>query len=481
MNGKLNVAWAFCVAMMLCPPAHAWDVVNGLTTPLEDPLLTRPPVLDTGKILPGDTAPISCPEVQVEGGPLTLADAVNVALCRNPQVRGAWAAIKVQAAAVGEARAAYLPTLSLNASPTKDRTWYPGASQAYPETTVKAVGVYASLNWRLFDFGGRQADRHAANDLLDAALANHDAALQKALTDVIQAYFDAQTARAAWTAQQEDEVLARRTLEATQHRERRGVNSQGDTLQATTALAKVSLEKGRAQGAYEKAISVLVYALGMPATTQLSLADNDLVDGTASIREDLTDWLTQAQARHPAIVAAQAQLAAAEEKVTSTRAEGLPTVDLMANFYQNGRPNQGLPTVRTRETLVGLTLTIPLFDGFSRTYKVRGAQAQAEQKEADLEDTQRQVLMDVVKAHADAVASLDNLDASQRLLSAAQASLATMQRQYDKGAADVLQILTAQTTLSDAQQERIRCLADWRSARLRLLAAAGGLGLQDAR
>ena len=121
-------------------------------------------------------------------------------------------------------------------------------------------------------------------------------------------------------------------------------------------------------------------------------------------------------------------------------------------------------------------MTIPLFEGFARTYKVRGAQAQAEQKEADLEDTQRQVLMDVVKAHADAVASLDNLDASQRLLSAAQASLATMQRQYDKGAADVLQILTAQTALSDAQQERIRCLADWRSARLRLLAAVGDRG-----
>jgi len=30
--------------------------------------------------------------------------------------------------------------------------------------------------------------------------------------------------------------------------------------------------------------------------------------------------------------------------------------------------------------------------------------------------------------------------------------------------------------LSDAQQERIRCLADWRGARLRLLASAGGLG-----
>jgi outer membrane protein len=54
-----------------------------------------------------------------------------------------------------------------------------------------------------------------------------------------------------------------------------------------------------------------------------------------------------------------------------------------------------------------------------------------------------------------------------------QAALASVQRKFDKGAADMLEMLSTQAALSDAQQERIRCLAEWRSARLRLLAAAG--------
>jgi outer membrane protein len=44
----------------------------------------------------------------------------------------------------------------------------------------------------------------------------------------------------------------------------------------------------------------------------------------------------------------------------------------------------------------------------------------------------------------------------------------------DRG--DILEFLSTQSALSDAQQERIRSLAEWRSARLRLLAAAGMLG-----
>jgi len=44
--------------------------------------------------------------------PLTLLDAVERALCRNPQTRQAWANVKVQAAALGTSRAAYLPSLT---------------------------------------------------------------------------------------------------------------------------------------------------------------------------------------------------------------------------------------------------------------------------------------------------------------------------------------------------------------------------------
>ena len=61
------------------------------------------------------------------------------------------------------------------------------------------------------------------------------------------------------------------------------------------------------------------------------------------------------------------------------------------------------------------------------------------------------------------------------------ASGSQSQRRYSRGAADILEILNAQTALADAKDERIHALADWRSARLSLLASAGQLGLSHVR
>lgn len=82
----------------------------------------------------------------------------------------------------------------------------------------------------------------------------------------------------------------------------------------------------------------------------------------------------------------------------------------------------------------------------------------------------------MVKAHADAVSSLDNLAASEELIEAARASVESSRKRYDKGAADILELLSTQAALADARQERIRCLAEWQAARLKLLASAGILG-----
>jgi outer membrane protein len=187
-------------------------------------------------------------------------------------------------------------------------------------------------------------------------------------------------------------------------------------------------------------------------------------------------WLEETEKNHPALVAARSQLEAAQKRVEATRSAGLPYLGLSANYYQNTRPGEAVTASNFTETTVGLMVTVPIFDGFSSTYKLQGAQAQVEQKEAVLADTERQIAMEVIKAHADATSALQNLEASAALLAAAHNALAVSQRKYAKGAADINELLNTQAALADARQERIRCLAEWRSARLRLLANAGQIG-----
>ncbi|WP_244869606.1 TolC family protein [Paraburkholderia aspalathi] len=466
---------ALALANLAAPVAQSEESSRGIPDLVADPLLTRPPVLDAGAVLPGDEAPIACPARVDFTQALSLTDAVDTALCADPQAMAAWANIKLQAATVGEARAAYLPTLSVSLGRQNSDTRYPSFSSS--NSNVTGNSSYVALNWRLFDFGERAANRASARDLLAAAMASYDAALQKTLGATVQAYFDAVTARAAYRARTRTAQLAGETLAAAQRRELNGVTGRSDTLQAQTALARAQLAELRAAGDRDKTRATLVYTLGLPAGTSIVLPQNSALPLKQDIA-DLAEWLDVAEARHPAIKAAKAQWEAAREKITSVRSQGLPTVDFGVNFYQNGYPNQSLSAVHSNTTVVGVTLSIPLFEGFSRTYKVREAQARADQSEAQLHDAQRETLGDVVKAHADAVSSLASLDASATLLESAKAALVSSRNRYEHGAADILETLNAQSALADAEQERIRSEADWRAARLRLMAAAGVLGQQ---
>ena len=246
MNVKTRVN---VIAFWLILLVLVWPVSGMAAWSLEDPLLAVPDVIGSGVTLPGDNEVAPCPVEKDFTIPLALDEAVDLALCNNPQIQEAWANIKIEAGALGEARAAYLPTATGTFSRIKDRTSHPDS--AFAGTTIFSNTLYGTATWRLFDFGARAANREAAEQLLAAALANHDATLQKTLSAVIEAYYDVYTQRAALSAKIQSEEIATNTLNAARKRETMGASAQSDTLQATTALAKATLEKNRARGDYQ--------------------------------------------------------------------------------------------------------------------------------------------------------------------------------------------------------------------------------------
>ena len=446
----------------------------GVPDLLDDPLWTQPDLLKNGASLPGDS-PLSCPAQVDLKKPLALGDAVDVALCNNPQVRAAWAQIKVQAGTLGEARAAFLPTINGSHSRLKNSTTYP-ATSGIPNSSTIGSQTYVSFNWRLFDFGGRAANRESANQLLAAAMAGHDAVLQKTMAAVIQAYFDAVTGKVIDEARRQMADISENTFHATKRREMRGAVGLSDVLQASTALAKARLNESRSGGDYQKALGVLKQAMGIPAATLIQLP-NEIEGYKRTDIKDLNSWLIEAEERHPAIKQAKARWESDKAKITVARSEGLPTLDGTAYISRNGYPNQGLSNNNQSVIASGVTMNFPIFEGFGRTYKVRGAEAQAELSEAQLQDATNQILTDVIKAHADAVTSLGTLKASERLLASAREAVESSKRRYAKNAADILELLNTESALADAQQERIRAVAEYWSACLRLLANTGILGL----
>ena len=194
---------------------------------------------------------------------------------------------------------------------------------------------------------------------------------------------------------------------------------------------------------------------------------------------DRDSWLVAAEREHPAILAARRQWEAARERVAAVRSDGLPTIDFNANYFRNGYPNQGIQTTSVRQTTIGFTMNVPLFEGFSRAYKIDQARAASAVAEAQYADVAHDTLMMLVKAHSSAVAALGSLEASVTLIDASSAALESSRRRYANGAASILELLQAQQNAADAQQQRVQTLAEWDAARLRLLVAAGDLGFHS--
>jgi outer membrane protein len=442
------------IGASLAPSAHAFD--------LDDPLRTRPAARARCSMTPEPLAA------------LTLQRALALAMCRQPQLQMALAEVEGAAAALGESRAAYFPTLTASISRQVDRTGYPDT--ALEAETLRRRAGYATLSWRLLDTGGRAASARAAELNLDALLASHAGVVQQVLGNVAKAYFEALTAQEAVVARTAERDAASTSAASAARRQVSGAGSRADTLLAASMRSKARLELGRAELVWQQALAQLMFALGTPAGSSVTLAAAEESLSAAQLAEldrSLPEWSEQVLRQHPLLVAARGQVAAARARATAVQADGRPTLDLQLNYYQNGRPGQSLSAMASHELSVGVVLTLPLFDGFGRHYKVRGALAQIAQREAGLREAEDQVLLGLRKSHAELSAALRNLPVASELLAGATETLQITGRRYEHGAAEISELMQAQSGLALARLEHLRALAEVRAARLGLLASAG--------
>lgn len=465
LQGALAVLPGAARSAASLEPPDLLRVAPGPSVPdlLHDPL--QVPMLAGPMAVP----PPVCAEPSEGAPPLSLADALALALCRHPQLAQAQAEIEAQAAALGEARAAFWPRLQASVSRQSTTTLSTRSGQSVDQaSTARSL----ALNWRLFDFGTRAGARDGAQRLLAAVGAARDALVQRLMAALVSAYFEAITAQAMVTMREQARAQAREALDTAQRRERHGLVAGSDVLQARAQLARAQLALERASGEAQRAQLTLSSLMGLADGTPLRLPAQ-LDPAQDEETEDLSRWLDEARARHPSILAAQARLQIARLRVGSVRAEGLPTLDASAARHVDGQPDQGLYASGSRVTTYGLRLTLPLFDGFGHTYRIRGAQAQLAQSEAQLEQARQQVALEVLRAHADALSARRTLPAAAELAQAAEAASVSAARRYDKGVADISELLSSQSLLAEARLEQVRALAGWHAARLRLLAAAG--------
>jgi outer membrane protein len=421
--------------------------------------------------------------------PLLLTEAIERALCGNPKTREAWADVKIQAAGLGVARSAYLPTISGNGQLMRDNsvtdvTGHPTLSSA-TLATINTESV--SLNWTLYDFGARAAAVRNASALLAAARSTENATLQSLFVAVAKDYYAAQAAAGALAVALEIEHMAGDSAKAASARVDRGIAPISDALQAQTAYTQAVLSRNKAQGAWQTAAGTLASDMDLSPDVPVALpVVTDGVQPDAAFTQSVGELIEDARRDHPTVLAALAQTDAAAAKVDQTRAQGLPNFSLVSKYSRDNQPaSLGLGIqeypASGHEWYVGVQVTIPFFEGFNRTYQIRQTQAQLEQQQDALDDARQQVGLEVWNSYQAVQTSTNSVKDSATLLDIAQRSFVAAQHRYQAGVGNILELLNAQTALANAQQQRVQALADWRAARLRLAGSLGRLDTDDMR
>ncbi len=392
---------------------------------------------------------------------LSAVDAVDLALCKHPQTREVWAASRAQAAQLGAAQAAWLPTLNGKATASRVYT----KARDYDQNSAALT-----LSWLLFDFGQRAANVDASRQLLNAANATQDATVQALFLAALQTYYTAQATQAAVLSAGEAERAANEAFKAADTRYQVGAGTPADRLQAKTALSQATLNRIRAEGEARNALGALANALGFDAQQHIVLAEIPRLEPGAAFQKDVDALIAEARARRPDLKAAEAQFRAAEANVGYARALGRPTVSLAT-----GPTWQDVGGVVTQGGNIGLTVNLPLFTGFQTTYNVRAAAAQAEVRAAQRDRLSSQVALEVWKAYQSLNTATQSLLTTSDLVASAEQSERVALGRYKAGVGTVLDLLTAQSALASARLQRIQATLDWNVYRASLAQAMGAL------
>lgn len=402
--------------------------------------------------------------------PLSLSDVVERALCNNPQTHEAWANARAQAAQVGVSQSANLPSLSANGTISQNETNGRGV-QTGNATSYTQQSVGLSLSYLLYDFGARNASIENAKQVLAAANAAQDTAIQSVFLSAVQAYYQIFAAQSAVQATAEAEKAGVESLKAATVRYEVGTGTPADKLQAQTAYSQAVLNRIRAEGDAKIAQGVLANVMGLDANTPVMIASPAEQAPDENFVRDVARLIDEARKNRPDLAATEAQIKAAQANVDAINAAGRPSLSLTADLNYNDTT----VSAPFRSSVLGIAVSVPLFTGYNTTYRIQAAKEQVATRVAQRDRLSQQIALDVWKGYQSLLTETQSLKSSGDLVASAAQSERVALGRYKAGAGNILDVLTAQSALASARQQNVQALYGWYIAKAALAQAMGQL------
>jgi outer membrane protein len=410
------------------------------------------------------------------------ADLIQVyqqALANDAAFASARASLAAGQEKVTQGRSLLLPTVGVSGSYTRNDNEFNPVNPAQLGTggvTVNANQYTVSLLQPLFRWANWQSYEQSK---LQQAIseAQFAQAQQDLITRVSQAYFDVLAAQDTLELTGAQKVATTEQLASAKRNFEVGTQTITDTHEAQAAYDLVVAQEFAAANDLENKRSALQAIIGTAPTALAPLKPGVAL---ASPQPALIDpWVSSAENQNYGVVASQLALESAKRDIERNRAGHYPTLDLLASSTHNHVGGQTLQSGTTNNKAIGVQWSVPIFNGFAVTSRVRESIALEDKARNDLENTRRTVANVARQAYLGVNSGLAQVKALEAAEVSSQSALESNKLGYQVGVRINIDVLNAQRQLYSTRRDLSRARYDTIINGLRLKAAAGSLREAD--
>ncbi len=404
---------------------------------------------------------------------VTLRDAIALAEKVQPRIVQAQGQLRSVGAQIRSVKGSFLPSLSFSASGSSNFS----ESQRVDNTTGEFVtggsrsnsmSTSLSSSVTLFDGFRRSNDLGAARANDDAARADLvDARYQQALQTTNQ-FFDALAARRLLTVREASVTRAEEQLKTSIARLAAGSATRSDSLRSLVGVGNAQLQLLNVQSQLATAEANLGRLVGETERVE-ALDDSSFYETVGDLDE--AALRQEAVGRSPQVQAAEASARAAEAGLRASRSSYYPSLSLSGSYSLNGRTGPDFALLSQNQ--LSLRINWPLFNGFSREQGVVVQTVAAENARAQLGESRRLIVANLTARLAELETARLRIEITERSVQAAQEDLRVQQERYRLGASTILDVVTTQEALTQAEVDAVTARFDYLRAKAAIEALIG--------
>ncbi|HEX7618287.1 MAG TPA: TolC family protein [Verrucomicrobiae bacterium] len=412
--------------------------------------------------------------------PLSLMSALNTALQQNAAILKGKNDLEASYGIVVQTRAIALPRVQATGQYKRtDRSAvenlpFPGAPILPDQNWNAGVQIIQSI----YDGGKLTAAVRAARLTKEQALAQYQSIIADALLATRVAYYDVLLAAQQITVHEASVNLLKKEMEDQQRRYDAGTVPHFNVLRAEVAVANERPLFIQARNNYRIAknnlSNLLGYNLPRDIWEDIPLHLTDTLDAVP-YAVNLPDAIQQALGKRTELVALRKAEQLQQLNIVNAKSGYKPTVQVFAGYgWYNA---QFTPPVTLDHDIngwnAGAQMSWDIFDGLLTHGKVVQARALHEKSQTELADQSRQIELQVRTAYSSFIEAKEVLDSQEKVQEQADEALREAKARADAGTGTQLDVLDAETALTQARTTNVQALHDYAAARAKLERAIG--------